>query len=599
MLTTIRKGLALIGPGRRRRFLLVGALAVIVSGLEAVAALLVLVLLQLILEPGAVPELPVIGDIQRFFPGLSYDEFVLWSSALFAVFFLARGLLFLLQHHALARVSENTGVLLADRLVDGYLSMPYAFHLRRNSAELVRNAYDNVQQIVRDVFKPLSTLIAELTLTAAILLVLLVASLRATAIAVVVMGGVVALTLGVIQPRLKAHGRRRQRAARSALQHLQQGLGGLRDIKVLGKEAVFSRDFRRVRSQMSRAQYQRDTLAYVPRVTMEATLLLLILGALVLAVTQDAVGGVLATLGVFAYAGLRLQPSLQKITQAFNSLRFTEAAVDDLAGDLALLDARRSARALDDRSSRRLPLRRNLEVRDVWFRYEGADRAALRGINLTIRRGESIGIAGATGGGKTTLLDILCGLLEPTTGAVLVDGADIRAHLRAWQRSLGVVHQNSFLLDDTIARNIALGEKDDATDEQHLARCIEIAQLTDVVANLPDGVHTPVGERGVRLSGGQRQRITLARALYRKPEVLILDEGTAALDNDTERAVIEGLNHLAGETTVIMVAHRLTTIERCDRIVFLENGEITAIGPFGELVHHHEGFRRMSAGLAG
>lgn len=597
LLSIARKSMQLLGPARRTRFLLVGILSVLISGLEAVSALLVLVILQLVLEPGSVPEFPLLGDVGRFLPEASYEQLVLGAVAVFATFFVVRGGLFMFQQYALARVAENTGVMLADRLVDGYLSMPYEFHLRRNSSELIRNAYDNVQQVVAGVFTPMVTLMAEISMAVAMLVVLLIASVPATAVAVVAMGFVLALTMRVIQPRLKARGFQRQRAARSALQHLQQGLGGIRDIKILGKEAVFSRDFLAVRREMAEAQYTRTALAMSPRITMETTFLLLILAALAVAVSTDQVTGILSTLGVFAYAGMRLQPSLQKIANAFNNLRFAEAAIEDMAADLDRLDASTSARRRDDRDSARLPFREALELRDVGFRYEGAMHEALRGVHLAIQRGESIGIAGATGGGKTTLLDILCGLLEPTSGEFLVDGEPVRDHLRAWQRGLGVVHQNSFLIDDTLRKNIALGVHDEDINEDLLDRCIRLAQLEEVVAGLPDGVRTMVGERGIRLSGGQRQRITLARALYRQPEVLILDEGTAALDNETERAVIRGIESLTGEMTLIMVAHRLTTLQRCDRIVFLEHGKVSAIGRYQDLVASHAGFRRMDAGM--
>lgn len=575
---------------------MVAVLSVIVSALEAVSAVLVLIILRFVVEPGSVPSFPVVGDVRRFFPGLSYRDLVLGASAAFAVFFVARAVVFLFQQYAVARVSQNTGVMLADRLVDGYLSMPYEFHLQRNSSELIRNAYDNVSQVVAGVFMPVTSLVAEVAMTLAMLGVLLVASPSGTLVASVVMGLVVWFSLRVVQPRLRFRGQQRQVAARSALQHLQQGLGGLRDIKVLGKESVFSRSFLEVRSEMAAAEYHRATLTYVPRVAMEVTFLLLVLSALAVAVSQGQVGEVFSTLGLFAYAGLRLQPSLQKIANSANSLRYAEPAIDDLVGDLALLDASASARALSGRDTRALPLRGSLELRNVHFKYATADREALRGIDLVVRRGESIGIAGATGGGKTTLLDIICGLLEPTEGGVYVDGVNISRHVREWQRGLGVVHQNSFLIDDTLRRNIALGVADDAVDPDLLERCVEVASLRSVVDEMPDGLDTRVGERGIRLSGGQKQRITLARALYRQPQVLILDEGTAALDNETERLVIRGVEELAGETTVIMVAHRLTTIQRCERIVFLADGRIDAIGSFSELVRTNETFRRMSAG---
>lgn len=594
MLSTLKKAFELIGPSRRRRFALISLLSVLVSGLEAVSALLVLALLQLVLEPGAVPEIPLLGDVGRWLPATSYSELVPWFAGVFAAFFVLRAGIFLFQRYAMARVVENTGVLLADRLVDGYLSMPYEFHLRRNSAELIRNAYDNVGQLVGAVFGPLADLFSDTVLVVAMLAVLLVASPSATVAVTALMGLTVWVTLGLVQPRLRAIGRVRQEAAGAALQHLQQGLGGLRDIKILGREDTFVRSFTRARTDMAQVQRSRSVLAYVPRVTIETVFLLAVLAVLVWATVRGSVEATLSTLGLFVYAGLRVQPSLQKIAQGLNSLRYAEAAVDDLSADLGLLDANRHRRHDTDGDPEPLPFRREITFERVSFHYPGAHVPAIHDVDLTIRCGESIGICGHTGGGKTTLLDLLCGLLLPSGGRITVDGADVAAHSRAWQRNIGVVHQSSFLIDDTLRRNIAFGVEDGAIDERALAQAVSVAQLDGFVASLPDGLGTLVGERGVRLSGGQRQRVTLARALYRRPRLLVLDEGTSALDNTTEGAILDGLDTVRGEVTLVMVAHRLSSIRHCDRIVFLEDGRISGIGTYEELERTNAAFRAMA-----
>lgn len=594
MVETLRKALVLIGPERRKRFGLVALLALVVSGLEAVSALMVLALMKFVLEPGVVPELPVIGDPRQFLPVETYQSLVLAFSAVFAAFFLLRGAVFLFQQYALSRVTENTGVMLADRLVDGYLSMPYEFHLTRNSAELIRNAYDNVQQLVGSVYKPMAQLFAETVLVIVMLGILLIASPVATVTVALLMALTVGLTFLFVQPRLKRLGQQRHHGARSSLQHLQQGLGGLRDIKILHREHSFTRSFVRARREMAKAQYWRAALRYVPRVAIETVFLLFVLGALAIATLQETTEAILSTLGLFAYAGLRVQPSLQKIANGLNDLRFAEAPVTELARDLGMLEAHLDERDRTDEDHTPLPFEDAVRFDHVSFRYAGADEDALRDIDLEIRRGESIGIAGATGGGKTTLVDLFCGLLLPTEGKITVDGVDLSVHSRAWQRNIGVVHQSSFLTDDTLRRNVAFGSQDGEVDDQEVLRALEMAQLGGLVESLPDGLDTMVGERGVRLSGGQRQRVTLARALYRRPSVLVLDEGTAALDNTTEARVMESLRRLQGEVTVLMVAHRLSTIQRCDRILFLDEGRLAASGTYEELKATNASFRAMA-----
>ncbi len=601
MYGTVAAIFRLIGRQRRRRFLIVWLFATLVTGLEAVSAVLVLVLMRLVLEPGTVPQVPMIGDPTRWFPSQSYEELVLGFAVMFAAFFLLRAVLFLAQEYGIARVSENTGVILAHRLVAGYLTMPYGFHLRRNSAELVRNAYDNVQELVRYVLNPMATLVAESILVVALLGVLLVASPLATLAAAGLMGLTVLAMFAFVQPRLKLFGKRRQEGARSAIQHLQQALGGLRDIKVLHRERSFSESFRRARREMAEASNSRHVLMYVPRVSIETSFLLFVLGVLVVGVMRGSAADVLPVLGLFAYAGVRLQPSLQKIAAALNNFRYAETIVGALLDDFRLIESSTAGTSQEDDHPHAttdalepLPVRREIRFEDVTFRYEDDGPPALEHVNIAIRKGESIGIAGATGGGKTTLLDLLCGLLIPTDGTITVDGVDLSRHTRAWQRNIGVVHQSSFLIDDTLRANVAFGVPDHAIDHELLWGAIEMAELTDVVKGLPDGIDTFVGERGIRLSGGQRQRVALARALYRQPRLLILDEGTSALDNATEARVIENLQRLHGDTTLVMVAHRLTTIMRCDRILFLENGHVRAAGTYEELKRHSPSFRAMA-----
>jgi ATP-binding cassette, subfamily B, bacterial PglK len=246
------------------------------------------------------------------------------------------------------------------------------------------------------------------------------------------------------------------------------------------------------------------------------------------------------------------------------------------------------------RSVEPLPFHQELRLERVTFRYEQADRDALQGIDLVIHPGEQIGICGPTGGGKTTLTDIITGLLDPTSGRVTVDDRDLVDVEREWQANLGIVAQMVFLTDDALRRNVALGVPDDKVDDAALREAVKLAQLEPFVADLPEGLDTIVGERGVRVSGGQRQRIAIARALYRKPEILIFDEGTSALDNATEAQMMSAIEQLRGEHTIILVAHRLSTVRNADRIVFLEDGRATGIGSFDELRTTNTVFREMA-----
>jgi ATP-binding cassette subfamily C protein len=310
----------------------------------------------------------------------------------------------------------------------------------------------------------------------------------------------------------------------------------------------------------------------------------------------------LAAIGLFAYAGLRLQPVLQRIVTSVNSIRSSSAIVDDLAADLA--EVRAFGASLGERSDAVKTLPRSfsnrLALEAVRFTYapdEPSIRPALLGIDLTVHRGEFLGICGPTGGGKSTLLDLIVGLLQPTEGTVSVDGHTLDAAPGWWWSQLGVVSQQVFLTDDTLRRNIAFGVPAGEVDEARLARCVERAQLTDMVSALPEGLDTIVGERGIRLSGGQRQRVAVARALYREQPVVVLDEGTSALDGATEAKLIAALDEIAPDRTLIAVAHRLATLRGADRIVVVADGRVNASGTYDELMETSPLFREL-AGVA-
>jgi ATP-binding cassette subfamily C protein len=323
---------------------------------------------------------------------------------------------------------------------------------------------------------------------------------------------------------------------------------------------------------------------------MEAALIGVVLSLFAFAqINGEAAGSTLQTLGVFAYVGLRIQPSLKRIISGLNNIRFTSAPVNDVAADLD-----RIARArIDTDEVDPIPFAGSWRAEGVSYRYPGTRGFALQDVDLTITPGELIGVCGPTGGGKTTLVDVLTGLLEPTEGRVTVDGHDLRQHARGWHRNLGVVPQMVFLMDDSLRRNIALGVPDHEVDQGAVGDAVEQAQLKGFVDSLPDGLDTVVGERGVRVSGGQRQRIAIARALYTRPRVIVFDEGTSALDTNTEAELMAALQRLRSDHTIMLVAHRLSTVRTCDRIVVMEEGRVVGLADFEELRSSNVAFQRL------
>lgn len=591
MRSHIRKLLHLIGRERRWSWVFLVFLAMGVGVMELVGALLIFVLLTAITAPESNLAVPIVGDIRNLLPPMSDQDFLVSTAIAIAVFFVIRAGVIMLQSYLQNRLAQNAGVRLAGRLLHGYFWMPYAFHLRRNSTELVRNVQSSVQQIVMLGFIPLVLLASETLLMLGLAVGLLVVATGATLLTVAVMVPTVFLLFKAIKRSIRNAGNLYQETAQQTLQALQEGFQGLRDIKVMGREDFFEWRYAKSRSTMARAMYVRGTLAEIPRVTTETMLVLFIVGFLVVAIsTNKPVTDLVATLGTFGYVGIRLIPSLNRIMANANNLQFVFPAVETVAAEIELV----AGPMPEPPSHTRIKFEHSLRVRDVSFEYAVGYERVLDNISFSISPGESVGIIGSTGAGKSTLVDIMLGLLEPTAGKVTLDGVSLHSSRRAWQDMIGVVPQTTFLIDDTLRRNIAFGIYDDDIENECLQETLQLAQLDDFVSTLPEGLNTVVGERGVRLSGGQRQRVAIARALYRRPQILFFDEATSALDNVTESKVIEGLDALRGKQTLIMVAHRLTSVSNADRIILLEAGGIADIGTFDELMERSSLFQAMT-----
>ncbi|HUF93696.1 MAG TPA: ABC transporter ATP-binding protein, partial [Candidatus Limnocylindria bacterium] len=377
------------------------------------------------------------------------------------------------------------------------------------------------------------------------------------------------------------------------LQALHQSLGGLKEVKITGREAFFSKEFAWRQQAAGGVRARHATLTATLRMLVEAVFVCaLLLVSLLVTLRSDAAADTVPMLALFAYAGFRVIPSANRLLLNIAQIRYGRALLEDVDNDVAAF-ARHAAADLPPEEAD-IAFEDAVELRDVSYAYEDGERV-LTDVRLTIRRGESIGIVGATGSGKSTLLDLLLGLLAPTSGSITVDGRDIRAGLRSWQRLIGYVPQTTFLIDDSLRRNIAFGLADADIDERRVEAAVRMAQLSDVAAALPRKLDTLIGERGVRLSGGQRQRVAIARALYTQPQMLVFDEATSALDTQTERELIAAIDTLRGAKTLVVVAHRLSTVRRCDRLVFLRQSRVAAVGPFDQLLADSDDFRAMAA----
>ncbi len=473
---------------------------------------------------------------------------------------------------------------LSQRLFSGYLRQPYPFHLQRNSAQLIQYSVNEVAQFSRGAVRSAMTLTAELLVMIGIGGLLFVVEPVGAILVIATLGLTGVIFHKLSKTRLLRWGQARQYHEGKRIQHLQQGLGGVKDVKLLGRESDFLASYAFHSEETARVYIRQNTLEALPRLWLE---LLAVIGLVVLVISMLAQGkpieSLVPTLGLFAASAFRLMPSTNRVLTSLQNLRYAFPVIDVIARELALSVSDTSAAVVD-----RLSICRSLELHNVSYTYLGAEKPALNNVNFKIEIGKSVGFIGGSGAGKSTLIDLMLGLLTPDQGRLTIDGKNINEVLRCWQNQIGYVPQTIYLTDDTLRRNIAFGLAEEQINDLAIKKAIEAAQLSAFIATLPDGLNTVVGERGVRLSGGQRQRIGIARALYHDPQVLVLDEATSSLDIATERDVMRAVNALHGEKTILIVAHRLSTVEHCDSIVRLERGEVVEVGLTKQLLKAYQ-----------
>jgi ABC-type multidrug transport system fused ATPase/permease subunit len=457
------------------------------------------------------------------------------------------------------------------------LKQPFTFHLQRNSATLIRNS-QNSASVMSGTIDPILSIAADALVTTGMMVLLLVIEPKGTIITILVFALSSIALRRFSSRRIRLWGEAQNFHKGMIIQHLQQGFGGVKDVKILGRENYFVNQYSDHLDGNANVLRRFSLAQAVPRFGLEI-LMMIGLASLVstMVLSGQELTGILPVLGLFGAAAFRLLPAVNRSILSAQTINLNRPLVDGVAADLGLSISTTSTPSVHSH------LASSISVRDLSFSYEMTSTQALAGVSIDIARGEAVGLVGPSGSGKSTLVDILLGLLEPTSGRVLVDGSDIHDNLRGWQDQIGYVPQSIFLTDDTLLRNVAFGLPKDQIDNDAVKSAIRSAQLEDFVASLPDGLDTIVGERGVRLSGGQRQRIGIARALYNNPDVLVLDEATSSLDTETEHGVMQAVQALQGEKTVIIVAHRLSTVEYCDRLYRLENARIVDEGTFSEV----------------
>jgi len=545
------------------------ALTFIGTVLETAGIGLVIPAIALMADPNIADKYPALASIFEALGNPSHTQLVIYGVSLLLSAYVIKALYLAFLSWKQSQFIYAIKAHLSQSLFELYVCSPYEFHLQQNSGHLIRNITIEVEQLVQRVLIPGVLLVTEFMVITAIAALLFFIQPLGAFVLFAVMGLTMYGFQIVTQSHLKKWGTERQHHEGYRIQKAQEGLGGIKDVKLLGKEFNFINTYGKYTLNASLVERKQYALSNIPRLWLE-TIGVLGLTLLVVVALQKtgSPSDVIPIIGLFAAAAFRILPSANRILNSVQSLKYADAVIGLILKEFELKQDSSTG------EGKAIQFNHQVELRDVSYAYPKASGNSLMNITLSIQKGESVGLIGKSGAGKSTLVDVLLGLIRPSSGEVLTDGQNINESMRSWQKLIGYVQQSIFLTDDTLRRNIAFGLNDDKNDDGLVSQAIKAAQLDQFVQDLPYGINTFVGERGVRLSGGQRQRIGIARALYHNPPVLVFDEATSALDNETEAEVMESIKSLKGTRTMIIIAHRLSTIEHCDKVFRLERGHL-------------------------
>jgi ATP-binding cassette, subfamily B, bacterial PglK len=583
-----RLGQVFFEPRRQRQLLLLLGGSVLAAFMEMAAISAVPLFVSYVVDPVRTLDLLPGSRLAVSLQRTSFPTLTVLGAAAMALLFLAKNIYVAALYAAEGRVMRSIHVATSERLFRAYLEAPYALHLQRNPAELTRNVEAEVARSLVFVNSSMR-LVREALVLAVIAAIIMLVDPAVSASVFLLMAAASALFYVSIRHVLGRRALEAQANRGRQLQAISQGIGSVKEARVLGRlDYLIERFVQETRAIGEHERYFR-LMGELPRLFLEFVAITAVLIVAVMFVFLDRQPeSMLPVLALLAAAGARMVPAFNIITSSLARIRYEWPSFVLVATELQSLEATAARRTSAPVSAEKLQA--SLDLKDVHYRYAGATEDALRGVTLQVRRGEVVGIIGPSGSGKSTLIDVILGVLEPTGGTVYVDGRDVREDLATWQHQIGYVPQDIYLLDDTIIRNVAFGIPDEEIDTTAVERALRAAQLGDFVRSA-NRLDTVVGNRGVRLSGGQRQRLGVARALYHDPAVLVMDEATSALDNETERSLVDAIQSLRGVHTIVIVAHRLSTIRGCDRLYLLDQGRVADTGTFDALMSRHEQLR--------
>ena len=580
MVSIVKKFRIILNRQQKIRIIIIAVMMIVGAILETLGVGLILPLVSVITDPNFIKTNQYVSLLCNWLEIRTSKTFVLFMIIVLIAVYIFKNIYLFLEYYIQWRFVCNNRFETQKRLMQQYLIQPYEFFLNAESGEIIRVINDDVART----FSLLSTILAFLTeavISIALVVTIVVTDPWMAMLTALVLGTVLLIVNRILKPILKRAGIRYQNSVAKSNKWLMQSISGIKEVKISGSEQFFLHQFSIYGKKAVDAEKVNNVLNNVPRLLIEAFGISSMLAVIAILMCMGReINTMLPQLSAFAMAAVRLLPSVNRMSTALNSMAYYEPSLDKMIENLRGGNDPQSIGAYNVTAERRdvnmgILIHDRIELSDITYHYPNGERPVLKNANMVIYVGQSVGIVGASGSGKTTAIDILLGLLQPQSGCVKVDGYDIQENYAGWLSQLSYIPQTIFMLDDTIRANVAFGVVEENIDDDQVWNALEEAQLREFVQSLPEGLDTSIGERGVRLSGGQRQRIGIARALYSDPKVLIFDEATSALDNETESAIMESINALHGKKTMIIIAHRLTTIQECDVVYRVENGKIT------------------------
>ncbi|MCD6007032.1 ABC transporter ATP-binding protein [Halomonas sp. IOP_31] len=590
----------LLTKQQRRKLLYLQALVVVMSFAEIAS----------VISIG--PFMALVGDMSQLrgdglpanlyqLSGLSSPQvFLFWMGVGVLAVLLLAALFSMYTVWRLALYSTYIGADLSRRLFKHYMYQPWLFHANGSSSELTNQISQESLRVTNFIINPLMQINAKLVMVTLLGLAIFFYNPAVAIVGTFIFGMSYILLYRAVRRRLTENGKKvsEQQALRFKL--MGEGFGGVKDTLLLGRQEIFIERFKAASESFAKSHGTTLALGQVPRYAIEAIAFgsVIFLVIYLLSSHEGSLGSILPVLSIYALAGFKLLPAFQKIYAGISSIRGNlsafEAIRDGLQAGTNNYVVASSHRAETDIMGQLVP-KKTIELSDITFTYPGKEEPALNGLSLTIPAKKVVGLVGASGSGKTTTIDIILGLIAPQQGNILIDGVPLREEdKRAWQDVLGFVSQSIFLSDASIRENIAFGLPPEEIDEAGIMHAASMAHLDKLLAELPEGLDTFVGERGVQLSGGQRQRIGIARALYGNSEVLVFDEATSALDGITEKLIMDAIHDFSGSKTIIMIAHRLATVKQCDVVYLISQGKVVDQGRYEDLIKRNEVFKRMA-----